>query len=82
MRRLLKRMPRKQFILLRYMRTMSVGVTIKVFASPSFSFGATPGISFQCAVWTGIIVVTAPTTVRHASSINFMRYRTTIVWQV
>ena len=64
------------------MRTIAVGVTIPVSASPSFSFGATPGISFQCAVGTGILVVTAPTSIEKALSINFVRYYATHVGKV
>ena len=66
----------------RSMRTIAVGVTIPVSASPSFSFGATPGISFQCAVGTGILVVTAPTSIEKALSINFMRYYATHIGKV
>ena len=64
------------------MRTIAVGVTIPVSASPSFSFGATPRISFQCAVRTGILVVTAPTSVEKALSINFVSYCATHVRKV
>ena len=66
----------------RYVCTMSIGVAFKIFTSPSLSFGAAPRISFQCAVRTCIIVVIAPTTVRHAPRVDFMRYCATIVWQV
>ena len=66
----------------RYVCTMSIGVAFKIFTSPSLSFGAAPRISFQCAVRTHVLVVTAPTSVEKALSVHFVRYHTTHVGKV
>ena len=66
----------------RYVCTMSIGVAFKIFTLPSLSFGAAPRISFQCAVRTQVLVVTAPTSIEKALSVHFVRYYAAHVWKV
>ena len=64
------------------MCTVAFGVTVPISASPSLSFGAAPRISFQCAVRTQVLVVTAPTSIEKALSVHFVRYYAAHVWKV
>ena len=66
----------------RPVRTVAFGVAVPISASPPLSFGAAPRISFQCAVRTHVLVVTAPTSVEKALSVHFVRYHTTHVGKV
>ena len=63
------------------MGTVSHGITFPLVTSPACS-DTTPGISFQSAIRTQVLIVTTPTSILETPSIYFVSYLTTHVREI